>query len=212
MEFVLPHSQTTHGELCAHYSQFYCFVNLKIDLAQSRRKGKDSDKNRFKELVRPLYKQLNWFSLSYTDRDSEGCCTRQRVLYEVNGQRKGLSPEKYLEKVSDFRGYNKRLIYIKTRYEPLICKNIITGLGFGQTFTGFISILGDHHAEFGYLFPSGDQIIREFKSENIEDILTFDWFKWNIMCEEQPWICQLDSDESVDSNESDPNSQRRRLI
>jgi len=205
MEFILPDRETIEGRVCAKYSDYYCFTQLAVDHPQRLgRHGHESDKNRFSDLVREKYQDLNWYSMSsIVDSDTGGCCVRQSILYVRNGQRKGLSPEQYLTQASNFSSFNKELLYVTVRYEESICANIITGLSFGNRFTGIpgVRYIGDLHWDKELLFPSGDENIRSFMANNTEELLTFDWFKFNVMCKEQPWICHTDWTTDLTSSE-----------
>ncbi|XP_075256534.1 uncharacterized protein LOC142349017 [Convolutriloba macropyga] len=154
-------------------------------------------------MIRDKYQQLNWYSTANLDLESGGCCVRQSSQYIQNGQRKGLSPEQYLAQASNYSSHNKHLMYITTRFEPSICKNIITGLGFGSRIFDHVRFIGAMDTSIGFIFPPSlsshsrgryDEMmpIRTFTEESLERILTFDWFKTNVICKDQSWICETD--------------------
>ena len=51
--------------------------------------------------------------------DVLGCCNYQIQTYMFFGQRSGYSPELYIQRLTDFRTLDKRLTFIKARYELL---------------------------------------------------------------------------------------------
>merc|ERR1712150_451588 len=77
-----------------------------------------------------------------------------------------------------------------------ICKNVITEVGFGpgnlvknldRTLAGApYVILGREYNQHG--LPHMDS--QTFDWDNPAQNLTFHWFKHNIMCKSQPWICE----------------------
>ncbi|XP_063718739.1 uncharacterized protein LOC134845652 [Symsagittifera roscoffensis] len=98
-----------------------------------------------------------------------------------------LSPQQYLERLTDY-SENKRLNYLSAYPNPDLCLNIITEVGFG---TGPMKpFLGHPNPHYPLVFPDMPGVNRvRFPFHRPENLLTFQWFKHNIMCRGQPWIC-----------------------
>ena len=94
----------------------------------------------------------------------------------------------------------KQLNYIRSFFQ-LRCKvNVITKVGFGRgrlrrdrhpylstvPLAGFNYVLGIEGVDFDVAIPY----------ENPEDFLTFKWFKYNVICRDQPWICGYEAAET----------------
>ena len=59
-------------------------------------------------------------------------------------------------------------------------------VGFGQ---GFLKFVGGVPDNVFVLRSSKDNAVHAFEHSTIRAHLTFDWFKLNVICEDQPWIC-----------------------
>ena len=94
----------------------------------------------------------------------------------------------------------KELNYIQAFFLSRCRVNVITKIGFGigelktqshpfligDHLPGFNYILGIDHVDFDIQIPY----------QNPEDFLTFKWFKHNVICRDQPWICDQERGES----------------
>ena len=59
-------------------------------------------------------------------------------------------------------------------------------IGFGQ---GPLKKVGLRESAMFLLNPNGGKNLLLFTDDKLESILTFDWFKTYIICEELSWIC-----------------------
>ena len=76
----------------------------------------------------------------------------------------------------------------QSTYAQNLCVNVVSVVGFGS---GHIRLSGGVINK-NYVIPVGqlnDSVI-VIPYETLEQYLTFDWFKENVICKEQSWICQ----------------------
>ena len=144
------------------------------------------------EKMRPIFRYHNLFS----DLD-ELCCYRQCFDYRFIGYRyMHLKVEEYISKLTNYSnadGNNKHINAIWSFYDPVSDANIITKLGFGEgRLRRFNHLTAVPRQRTGapYLLKIGDQWSPKITYENPENFLTFNWFKFNIICKEQVWICK----------------------
>ena len=103
-----------------------------------------------------------------------------------------LTPEEYIERLTDYSTENKRLNYIKAYYEPNCHANIITKLGFGVGAIEKLNHFGDGRLQLvgaPFIVQMGSEWSPRIPFSNPEDFVTFRWFKQNFICRAQPWIC-----------------------
>ncbi|XP_075243961.1 uncharacterized protein LOC142338201 [Convolutriloba macropyga] len=121
----------------------------------------------------------------------DGCCTYQTKLYVEYGQKNGLSPEEYLDKIFKFqRVGDKKVVFLKVRFHRPTCMNVISQIGFGN---GDLKIIGSRNGIKGkFAFPAlgNSTAVPVFYGETIEAKLTFSWFIINILCLEKPELCE----------------------
>ena len=131
----------------------------------------------------------------------EGCCQGQYYYYFTYGYRDALlTPNEYLTKLFDYSEEGKQLNYILSFYEPDCHVNIITKIGFGigeLKRENHRSGLRDEHHGVPYLLKVGDGWTPRIPYGNPVDFITFSWFKTNVMCPDQPWICRNQSSSST---------------
>ncbi|XP_075263814.1 uncharacterized protein LOC142355585 [Convolutriloba macropyga] len=149
------------------------------------------DRDEFWNFTINSYSRYNWFS--FNDNDAGHCCYYQVSMYLLEGRSNGFTPAEYHEKITDFRsGSNKQLNFIGVEYDPLLCINVISQVGFGIGDL-FIDGANDHIPSF--MIPRGRrESVFVFTRQSIEYRLTFDWFKMNYICRDQPWICTMFAD------------------
>ena len=84
------------------------------------------------------------------------------------------------KKSSSFRFQN--------RYDPSACVNIITRVGFGK---GHFRSIGVRVGR-PYVLPltAENGTTHFFNYKQIKQVLTFDWFKHNVVCRDQVWLCR----------------------
>ncbi|XP_063724137.1 uncharacterized protein LOC134851816 isoform X2 [Symsagittifera roscoffensis] len=151
---------------------------------KSKRVSRPEDYGRFRQLILPIYEAYNFFTFSNT---LGSCCKHQVLMYWRYGTRKGLSPEGYLKKLTDITDGGRQLNWIKANYNETICLNVISQLGFGH---GFLRIEGNfkRHSDFLLLLQEGKQT-HMFSPNNVTKVITFFWFKFNVICRARPWMC-----------------------
>ena len=201
---VLPHNWT----VCRRFGFFYCLDAFEVlaepELISFTQSVHEQNTNRelydllrrnianeCSEKIRPIFLYHNIFS----DAD-ELCCDRQCFDYMVNGYRyMNLKVEEYIGKLtnySDANGNTKNLNAIWSYYNPICNANIITKLGFGEgRLRRFEHLNGVPGQRTGapYLLKIGNRWSPKLPYENPGNFLTFNWFKINVICREQTWIC-----------------------
>ncbi|XP_075254671.1 uncharacterized protein LOC142346063 [Convolutriloba macropyga] len=152
-----------------------------------RRRFSAGEQRQFKSLIEPVYTSFNFFSLDSFDRGS--CCDFQVIKFTREGQEKaGLSAQDYYWKVTDFSSANKNLNWIYAVYEQSICSNVILQIGFGP---GSLIIQGHIRHQTQYIFPFQEG--REpyiISSTELESVISYEWFKFAVICGDQPWVCE----------------------
>ena len=207
--FDVPHNY--FWALCRVYSIYYC-----LDAFVTEREGthnnpafevrnffqglipSDPVASRLKKLKRFIrdecddlfvskYEHHNYFVLT------EGCCQGQYYYYFTYGYRDALlTPLEYISKLFDYSAEGKQLNYILSYYDPSCEANIITKIGFGigeLKRANHRSGFRDERQGIPYLLKVGDRWTPKIPYENPVDFITFSWFKTNVMCSDQPWIC-----------------------
>ena len=153
------------------------------------RKLKSYGREQSEEVFRPVYRKHNFYP------KSEGCCSDQYEIYHTHGfLGANFTPKEYLSKLTDYRSENKSLNLIWSYYKHDSCVHIITKLGFGK---GILKKL--HHRRdtaigipfVPYRLKVGQSFTPDIPYDNPGDFLNFDWFKRNLICKDQPWICGL---------------------
>ena len=76
----------------------------------------------------------------------------------------------------------------QVKYIKNLCCNVITLIGFGK---GTLSNHTFRHRAMTLLMDSEHKRFHFFDPDTIVQMLTFDWFKYNYICHEQPWVCDL---------------------
>ncbi|XP_075264728.1 uncharacterized protein LOC142356825 isoform X2 [Convolutriloba macropyga] len=203
------------GQACREHSDFYCLEGYSTQpFNQSFPSGRECVQSEgssacagvalgydpaackawFTVLVQEKWPRINMIDI----RDPTDCCEAQTEKYMVNGlQNRGMTPDEYMHKLTDYDNEDKPLNFLSAMYIPWLCQNILLDVGFGPG-----PLRRDHHPNIaqgapyiiaGKEFPDvGIPHIRT-KYINFEDPgseLTFHWFKHNIMCEDHPWICK----------------------
>ncbi|XP_075251516.1 uncharacterized protein LOC142343980 isoform X2 [Convolutriloba macropyga] len=149
------------------------------------------DNQHFYDLVTPAFRNINWFSLVEDEEDP--CCLFQTWVYQETGRRKGFDPHEYFSKLTDFSSEGKHLNHIMAEYNSTLCLNVIYQLGFG---TGGLTLRGDFQSNTFIILPQNYPDVHLFHASTIQQYLTFDWFKENYICIEQPWICTIEHNQT----------------
>ena len=123
----------------------------------------------------------------------DGCSERFYFPYFSFGFIESLfTLKEYYERLTDYSENDKRLNFIMAFYSPVCEANVIMELGFGigdlkrpNQFEGYRT----HRPGLSYILKVGSQWTPRIPYENPEDFLIFSWFKKNLICAAQPWIC-----------------------
>ncbi|XP_075256584.1 uncharacterized protein LOC142349056 [Convolutriloba macropyga] len=111
-DFVIPDPTVPAGSNCLRYSRHFCLMRLWFSTQQKERVALENDTVLFEQMVRHMYTELNWYS--FRDADIGGCCGHQVSSYVDFGQRLGLSPAEYLNKLCNLGVVeHKKLVYVK---------------------------------------------------------------------------------------------------
>ncbi|XP_075241590.1 uncharacterized protein LOC142336566 [Convolutriloba macropyga] len=125
---------------------------------------------------------------------ARGCCDSQIDKYETCGQEYGLSPFMYLEKLTNFNATDKKLNHLQARFSRELCLNVITSVGFGS---GELKRIGYFKRDSDFLIVNREPMNKFSNNLNVHRIsykktsnkLTFNFFRNNFICNEQPWLC-----------------------
>ncbi|XP_063710853.1 uncharacterized protein LOC134839282 [Symsagittifera roscoffensis] len=167
----------------------FCLMRFWLGVRQSSRIGQSDDGHQFEQLIRPYYSELNWYS--YREDEEDGCCSYQVTTYLQYGQRFGLSPEEYFNKVYNMGVVeDKQLVYLKARWNQFFCMNIIEQVGFGRGVLRIVGVNGQRARSKFMMPPLGEADgFFKFPAEHLQSRLTFEWFLYNVICEEKSWLC-----------------------
>ncbi|XP_075261514.1 uncharacterized protein LOC142353180 [Convolutriloba macropyga] len=191
LSFLIPDPSGEYpNRICSLFSRYFCHLAYIVEKRQSYRFPHLQDLDDFARIVNSVYRDHNWFSVSKASQEQEmgECCVDQCEMYKRFGQRFGLSPEAYWAKAANYSSVNRRLNLIRSTYAQNLCVNVVSVVGFGS---GPIRLSGGVTNK-NYVIPVGqlnDSVIF-IPYERLELHLTFDWFKENVICKEQSWICQ----------------------
>ncbi|XP_075244543.1 uncharacterized protein LOC142338605 [Convolutriloba macropyga] len=193
--FVLPGRFDYLGAKCNMFSRHFCLLGFLSDELGSRKPTRE-DGELFYALISQTYMEMNWFSFKAQDRVNHyGCCTFQVNTYMEQGQSFGFSPVEYFEIVYNLGTTlpSRDLVYIKARRDPSICMNVIEQIGFGQ---GPFKILSGQHASENYTLPplgnDGEEVL-VIPGYLLTHRLTFNWFRLNVICKDQPRFCLMNT-------------------
>ncbi|XP_075257493.1 uncharacterized protein LOC142349660 [Convolutriloba macropyga] len=200
LSFVLPSYFEILGSQCNMFSRYFCVLGFGTHEEKNDRIPDPDDRDDFHELVSTTFLSLNWFSFKTEDLHSMGCCMYQVNTYLRLGRAYGYSPEEYYDKVAGLGTNLDRtdLVFIKAKWEPTACTNVISQLGFGF---GPFSVLTGQSLNESFIFPPlgvSDEVVF-FEGFELLDKLTFDWFLHNVICKDQPRFCGID--ETLDLEE-----------
>ncbi|XP_075246392.1 uncharacterized protein LOC142339918 [Convolutriloba macropyga] len=190
LDFIIPNNFKKQSRQCQRFSSYFClhryFIAVENSGNKTTREALDSDMAKFRRVIRDYYKYYNIFSFIEIDSDTAGCCGYQVMTYMKHGQFKGLSPSEYFQRLTDFSTEGKRLIFLQSIFIPEMCLNVITHLSFGQ---GLFRMNGGRYRQPMGIFIQQDQKWHIFHHYHLTKLITFEWFKNNVICAGQPWIC-----------------------
>ena len=221
------------NRLCVEKSNYYCLQGYLADEQNDLEyfdhiDNEDSQlplqlAEQFESLIAPIYNLYNFYGIV---RRGAECCGSQIFHFWHYGYKiLGMTPSNYLHKLTDYSNESVPLNYVQYYYSPSCCANIITAVGFGpgrlrrkRIYTHSIS--PDSFQPFIFNLDLGPTST-SFSSENLQSELTFDWFKWNVMCQDRPWICSIAAEDAEQMLPPSPlvvypsdssNSQGRKLL
>ena len=150
-----------------------------------------------KSVMEEIYLQHNMFPV-YLQQGSEydECCDVQCkfIFMTTAGMNSLLPPRLFFSVITDYGNEDKKLSYIDAFYSSECDLNIITAVGFGH---GNLNrearwSFGASKPGVAYLFVFQDEDLqnRMFPYQRIDELLTFTWFKNNVICRAQPWVCE----------------------
>ena len=81
------------------------------------------------------------------------------------------------------------LCVFQVRFDDELCVNVINEIGFGSD-NGEVKVRGGS-PEADFVLPStpAENSVTTFEKSNLREELNFDWFKFNVICIAQQWIC-----------------------
>ncbi|XP_063729767.1 uncharacterized protein LOC134857305 [Symsagittifera roscoffensis] len=206
LNFILPSFFEELGRMCNPFSRFFCLAGYVTATNSTSRLPEIGDKLRFRELIQNSFLDVNWFSFRAEDTENFGCCSFQEDEYVNNGQQFGLSPSEFFFKVFDLRDLKdvRNLVFVRSYWDTTICMNVISQLSYG---TGdVLKIMGGRGPNSSFTLPpigySGEEVITFDGYLQVQRVLTFDWFRRNVICGEKPHVCTRQYDEMLSSRAS----------
>ncbi|XP_075258508.1 uncharacterized protein LOC142350544 [Convolutriloba macropyga] len=203
LDFLLPDPKDDQGLKCFQYSLYFCLMRYWTGTGRDRTVSRNSlvnyNSTKFSEMIAPYFRYMNWFSFQEEDKRNGGCCRYQTSVYIEHGLQRGMTAGEYFDKITDFTDEGKSLVYIKLRYDSECCHNVITQIGFGK---GSLKIVGGKKGK-DYIFPPlGREDLHVFSWKVVSRIISFDWFKDQVICKEREWVCAADGEKTASSNEN----------
>ncbi|XP_075243957.1 uncharacterized protein LOC142338196 [Convolutriloba macropyga] len=191
LDFILPDPGDELGLQCRQFSAYFCMMGYRLYKKESVREPQQDDAQQFEVLVRDKTHRLNWFSFKEQDKRTGLCCTHQINMYVENGQRNGLSPQKYLDKIFEFpkpSTTQREVVFVKVRWVAQSCTHVISQLGFGR---GKLRIVGGRGLTKKFAIPpvGKEATMYVLTGYQIKTQLAFPWFMLWIICGEKPWMC-----------------------
>ena len=121
----------------------------------------------------------------------EECCNSQNQHYWKYGYNElRLNPGQYFSILTDYSDESKPLNFLESYFSENCDANIITTVGFGPGTLRTHELLEDPTGDHEYMFYFQDMPAALFPRLDPGGILTFGWFKWNIMCHQNQWMCE----------------------
>ncbi|XP_063725429.1 uncharacterized protein LOC134853375, partial [Symsagittifera roscoffensis] len=169
VEFILTDPKTKQGAECRNLNIYFCmrrFVTTDVNIS---RVAQWNDSTEFEILSRYNYRSINWYS--FDESEPTACCKFQIRTYELFGQDYGMSPQDYMNKMTDFSSDGKRLRNVKVRYDDYLCANVILGISYG-TIRHKTPVFGGHpDASFILPLPYIAQYVLTFERSLLKDSL-----------------------------------------
>ena len=208
------HIRPSFNYRCREKSFYYCLQGyLADDSANYIDNNFDDDDLRqrlaheFEIMIASRYSRYSFYGVVSS---VSSCCNSQRFHYLFYGYRiLGLSPSQYFEKLTNYSDETKPMNAIQYYYDPGLCVNVITSVGFGPGALRRNSLNSvnpwNFNAPLMFVLPLVPRAI--FSYENPRDTLTFAWFKNFIICRANPWLCDYHREEIEVDNPPSPSSE-----
>ncbi|XP_075248094.1 uncharacterized protein LOC142341100 isoform X1 [Convolutriloba macropyga] len=197
-QFILPNVWSWFGLKCIQLDRSFCLHAVSYDdLFSLNRTYSDVDVFSLGDIIKHSYHLINWFSLVSTDGTvSDSCCDFQEYIYKYHAQQKGVSPELYIDHMFDFyTSPQKHVNYVQASYVRSVCVNVIIEIGYG---VGELKIEGDILRSAPFALPINRGLdLKYIINNNFDLAVPFSWFKTNVICRSQPWICKVDARDDV---------------
>ncbi|XP_075257637.1 uncharacterized protein LOC142349762 [Convolutriloba macropyga] len=199
LDFQIPNKRSDANKqslACSKKSASFCFLRMTFAERQTAIEFGPGQREAFEYLIPPVYSLINWIPL---DDSQEECCGYQSSIFMEKGERFGVRAVSYIHLiVTYFQTSNKALTYVKAQFNSLLCKNVISEVGYGRS-RGEVRIEGDVYEEVDFVFPpNGRMNIFKFKRNQLRNTLTYAWFKQYVICQEKTWVCKA-TENSVNS-------------
>ncbi|XP_063715250.1 uncharacterized protein LOC134842723 [Symsagittifera roscoffensis] len=210
--FWISNAFSIFGMACRQHSDYYC-----LDAYHTQNPYNSSQSRDLPPALEPMAAHTwfhiliepKWIAINMIDYyDTGACCADQVKKYLIYGlHNKEWNPDEYMDKLANYEDENRTLNYISATYFAPVCQNIILEIGFGPG-----NLKRSHHItvkegepyllagmEMGGLGIAHVES-KSFSYSNITQELTFHWFKHNIMCRDNPWICEEEKETSNKGN------------
>ena len=189
---------------CRQLSQFYCLHSFETHYetnmlaVTSYHNQSSTDITFLNRLEMNAYKKCTAkLSLIFTRHnhfaDLGFCCFRQCRRYFTLGYRQmSLSIDDYVSKLTNYSEENKTLNALWAFFDPVCQVNVITKVGFGtgslSRFSHSVGVLAQQKDKL-YSLKVGASWTPLFPYRDPGYFLTYQWFKRNVICRSQAWIC-----------------------
>ncbi|XP_075256685.1 uncharacterized protein LOC142349155 [Convolutriloba macropyga] len=112
LHFQLADQNDTIGKECLKYSDAFCLTGWFTDQSTrlDRKRSEMRDHFRFWDLAITMFRAFNWFS--FLPYEAGTCCSFQTKVYMEHGQKKGISPEEYYDRITNFSSAGKQLNFL----------------------------------------------------------------------------------------------------
>ena len=135
-------------------------------------------------------KQIDLRHNLYSDTTGD-CHFRLCFSYFNMGFRNSLlTVDEYIAKLTNYIDENKNLNSIWSFYDPACRVNVIAKLGFGTgSLRKYSNLRGGRYRSFPYQMKIGLRWSDPIPAKKLKQVITYSWFKQNVICSSQPWIC-----------------------
>ena len=205
--FAIPvdhvHEMPYSWSICRKFSLFYC-----LEAFETEYEGQLQALNSFGNSVFVSYqyyfhletrairacasklKQIDLRHNLYSDTTGD-CHFRLCFSYFNMGFRNSLlTVDEYIAKLTNYIDEDKNLNSIWSFYDPACRVNVIAKLGFGTgSLRKYSNLRGGRYRSFPYQMKIGLRWSDPIPAKKLKQVITYSWFKQNVICSSQPWIC-----------------------